>query len=57
MILGATLGGIVMWLAVGTLFMTLVGVILSSGILGVLDFAFSKGMIKAVNSRPNGGRW
>ena len=57
MIIGAALGGLVMWVAVGTILMAIIGAIAASGVLGGLDFAFSKGIIKALNSRPNGGRW
>jgi uncharacterized protein len=56
-VIGAILWGIVMWISVGTLLMTIVWVLLSSGILWGLDFIFSKGIIRAINSRPHGGRW
>ncbi len=57
MIIGGVLGGLVMWIAVGTVIMAVIGALAASGVLGGLDFAFSKGIIKALNSRPNGGRW
>jgi uncharacterized protein len=56
-VIGAILWGIVMWITVGTVLMTVIGVILSSGILWGLDFIFSKGVVRAINSRPHGGRW
>jgi hypothetical protein len=57
MMIGGVLGGLVMWVAVGTILMAFIGAIAASGVLGSLDFMFSKGIIKALNSRPNGGRW
>ena len=57
MVIGGILGGLVMWVAVGTMIMAVIGAIIASVILGGLDFAFSRGIIRALNSRPNGGRW
>jgi len=37
--------------------MTIIGILAASGLLGGLDFMFSTGIVKAMNSRPNGGRW
>lgn len=57
MVIGGLLGGFVMWVAVGTIIMAFIGAIAASGVLGILDFIFSKGIIRALKSRPNGGRW
>lgn len=57
MVIGGLLGGLVMWIAVGTVVMTVLGILVSSGILGTMDWFFSKGIIRAINSRPHGGRW
>ncbi len=56
-IIGAFLWGVSMWMALSTLSALLVGMISSAGVLGGLDFAFSKGIIRAIKSRPHGGRW
>ncbi len=57
MITWGVFGWIVMWIAGGTLFMALIGIFVSSWVLWGVDYLFSKGIIKAMNSRPNGGRW
>jgi hypothetical protein len=42
-----------MWFVAGTILMVILGIILSGSVLGGLDFAFSKGIMKSLNSRPN----
>lgn len=57
MVIGAILGGLVMWFLLGTIVMAILGWIIASWILWVLDWSFSTGKISVVNSRPGGGRW
>lgn len=57
MIIGAILGSLVMWFLLGTIIMAVLGWIIASGILWVLDWSFSTGKIPAIKSRPGGGRW
>jgi len=56
-VIGVLLGWAVLWFTVGTLLAASIGMMLSGSILGGMDWAFSTGKVKAMRSRPHGGRW
>lgn len=55
--IGIILWGGVLWVLVGTVIASMIGMIVAWGILGWMDYVFSTGKIRGVNSRPHGGRW